>query len=490
MAEGHRMLPGLVVVLVALALSLPAAAASAPVPLGSPGSLGAGAGQFDYPSSVASDPNGNLYVADDHNHRIDVFASDGTFIHAFGAGVNTGGAAFEVCTTASTCQAGHNSGAAGALNGPYGIALDAAGKLYVVDSNDRISVFDPAGPSFIHAFGWGVDTGAAAFEVCTNPSTCQAGTAGAGAGQINNPSGIAIDGSGALYVAEFNNDRISVFNAAGPSFTHAFGWGVDTGAAAFEVCTTASTCQAGSAGGGAGQINRPDDVATDGAGGLYVAEQNTNRIGVFDTVGPSFTRAFGWGVDTGASAFEFCTTVSTCQSGIAGANAGELNGPYGVALDGAGGLYVADGNNNRIATFGTAGPSFTNAFAWGVDTGASAFEVCTTASTCQAGVSPGSGVGQINDPEDVATDCQGASWVADSGNNRLQRFGEPGTPLCQAASPPSGGGGGGGTILPAATSPVAIPLAAIPATPRKKCKKGFVRKKVHGKKKCVRKKKK
>src|SRR5256885_16172477 len=58
----------------------------------------------------------------------------------------------------------------------------------------------------------------------------------------------------------------------------------------------------------------------------------------------------------------------------------------------------------------------------------------------------------------------------------LQRFGEPGTPLCQAASAPPGGGDGGGATLPVASSSAATPLAAIPAAPPKKCKKGFVRK--------------
>jgi DNA-binding beta-propeller fold protein YncE len=436
--------------LIALILVVPASATAAPVPLAQVGSLGSEAGQLNSPRGLAIDGAGNLYVADAANQRVSVFGSDGTFIHAFGWGVDTGASAFEVCTAASACQVGTQGGGAGQLSNPQAVALDGAGGLYVTDQgNARISVFDTTGPSFIRAFGWDVAEpgGNTAFEVCPTDGACRAGVSGGGAGQLNFPAGLTNDGAGSLYVSDASNRRISVFDTAAPSFTHAFGWGVDTGASMFEVCTTASECQVGSNGGGAGQLNGPGGLAVDGAGNLYVPESVGRRISVFDTAGPTFTRAFGWGVNTGAFTFEVCT--STCQGGHNGGGAGQFDFPRAAALDGDGGLSVAEQSNNRVSVFDTTGPSFTRAFGFGVDTGAPAFEVCSTASTCQVGLF-GSAAGQLDSPFGIATDSCGAVWVADTVNGRLQRFGEP-------------------SCLPASPSPSVPPAAAPAATTNALC---------------------
>jgi tripartite motif-containing protein 71 len=454
----------------ALALSLPTSAAADPVPLAQIGSDGAGAGQLHFPDGVAIDGAGNLYVADTGNNRISEFRADGTFIRAFGANVDGNGGTFEVCTTASTCQAGVPGSDAGQLNTPTGIALDGAGNLYVSDlNNERIDVFNTAGPSFTRAFGWDVaepNTGGA-FEVCPTQGACRLGDVGGGAGQLNLPFGLALDGS-SLYVADQSNHRISVFNTAGPTFTRAFGWNVDPAPpTTFEVCTTATTCKQGDFGGGTGQLSGPIGVALDGVGHLYVGEGGNPRISVFNTAGPSFARTFGWDVNSVTSDFQVCT--STCLGGTLGDGGGQLNSPGGVAINGAGRLYVSDFGNERISVFGTAGPSFTNAFGWDVAGGTGAFEVCPTDGACQFGTS-GGGVGQINEPEGLATDCRGAVWVADEGNNRVQRFGEPGTPLPPCPPPPPSGGGGGGAAPPPVLSNPSGPTG-LRARAKKRCKK-------------------
>lgn len=422
---------------IALVLIPCGSAAATPVPLAQTGSAGSDAGELNIPQDVAIDDAGNMHVADINNGRIAVFSGDGAFVRAFGWGVDTGAEQFEVCTAASACQAGIGGGGAGQLDAPRGVALDGAGNLYVAEQNShRVSVFDTAGPSFLRAFGRGVDTGAAAFQVCTAASTCQAGTQGGGAGELGFPVGLTAAG-GELFVSDQANQRISVFGGAGSSFSRAFGWGVDTGAAAFESCTTASACQAGLQGGGGGQLAFPQYLAIDESGSLHVAEQGNHRVSVFDPAVPSFLRAFGWGVDTGAAAFQVCTAASTCQAGVQGGGAGQFAFARGVAPDAAGGLYVSE-SNQRISRFDLAGPSFTHAFGWGVDTPADdSFELCTTASGCEAGVS-GNGVGQLSGPLGLDLDCRGAIWVADGGNSRLQRFGEPGTPPCFSPPGPTG----------------------------------------------------
>ena len=161
---------------------------------------------------------------------------------------------------------------------------------------------------------------------------------GSGAGQCAVPTsfsslrGLAVDNeTGRLYVADQGNNRIDVFNEAG-TFIFAFGWGVDTGAATLQTCTTASTCQAGIAGSGAGQMNEPGRIAVDNdptsptRHAIYVAEDKNHRVQKFDATG-----AFLWGVGSSGEAEGQLTTG--IFPGV---------GPGGV-------LYVLD--NPRVSEF-------------------------------------------------------------------------------------------------------------------------------------------
>ena len=386
---------------------------------------GGGAGQLLFPpdevtfgtiAGVAIDPSGDVYVADEFSDRIDEFSAAGAFIKAYGWGVLDGLSQFETCTT--TCQRGIQGGGAGQLALPEGIAIDSSGDVYVADfANVRVDEFSAAG-AFIEAYGWGVLDGASRFETCT--TTCQRGIQGGGAGQLDEPSGVAIDPSGDVYVADQFNNRIDKFSAAG-AFVKAYGWGVLDGASQFETCTT--TCQAGIAGGGAGQLDEPIGIATDSSGDVYVAantgtslaDYGNERIDEFSAAG-AFMKAYGWGVLDGASQFETCTT--TCQQGSRGGGAGQLDSPSGVAIDSSGDVYVADEYNSRIDEFSAAG-AFIEAYGWGVLDGVSQFETCTT--TCQAGSASGA-AGQLADPLGVAIDSSGDVYVADSSNERIDEF--------------------------------------------------------------------
>jgi hypothetical protein len=380
------------------------------------GGLGSSAGALASPWGVAIGSSGDVYVSDVQNNRISEFSAKGTFVKAWGWGVSDGASHFETCT--STCQTGLSGGGAGELNVPDGIATDTLGNVYVADDfNERVDEFSPSG-AFIEAFGKDVDqtTGG---DVCTAASgdTCQTGSQGSAAGELSAPLGVAVDGSGTVYVANYLNDRIDVFASSSGAFIEAFGKNVDQTTSS-DVCTAASgdTCQSGSEGGAAGEFFQPADVAVSG-GNLYIADAGNDRIDELSSSGV-FAKAWGWGVSDGASSFETCP--SSCQAGIAGGGAGQMDTPAGVGVDGPGDVYVADFMNDRIDEFSSSG-TFLKAWGWGVRTGASSFEWCTT--SCHAGIS-GAEPGQFRDPYGVGApaDSSGVVYVADRSNSRIQEF--------------------------------------------------------------------
>jgi hypothetical protein len=194
---------------------------------------------------------------------------------------------------------------------------------------------------------------ASAFKVISEP--------GEGAGQTEDPSGLAVNyETGRLYVADDENNRIDVFDAAG-NFEKAFGWGVKNGNAQLQVCTSATTCRTGLPGSGRGQfgLSRPNGIAVDNScflhdpplteatvptceefdpanGNLYVADSDNNRVQEFDPEG-NFILTFGGGVDKTVPG-NVCTAASghTCGAGSAGSKEGEfaLAISVGVGPDG------------------------------------------------------------------------------------------------------------------------------------------------------------
>ena len=289
-------------------------------------------------------------------------AASGTWERAWGKNVN-GGGVFGVCTVASSCQAGTSGGLGGEMNTPEDVAVDSAGNVWVADQN-RLQRFSSSGV-WQRTMGKNVN-GGGVYEACTFESSCLAGSTGALGGEMNFPAGVAADTSGNIYVADFLNQRIQKFNTAGV-WERAWGRNVVEDGGAGTVCT---------------------DVQA---------------------------------VNLATLCFEICTVASDCQEGDPGGLGGEMDFPSKVAADASGNVYVSEGSGQRIQKFNSSG-AWERAWGKNVDTGGStSFEICTAAVNCQAGTAGGLG-GEINGPTELATDASGFIYVAESGNNRIEKF--------------------------------------------------------------------
>jgi len=371
------------------------------------GSKGTGDGQFNSPYGVAVDSLGNVYVSDSGNHRIQKFQNDGTFITKWGSPGGGNGQFFSIA----------------------GIDIDSSGNVYVADSSrSSIQVFKLANPCPVG-------------KPQIAPGVCfitKWGSGGTGDGQFEWPIGVAVDSWGNVYVADAMIGRIAVFTNTG-SFIRNWGtlgtsgFAYPTGIAVsrfddddvhvvdaennliqkFMINGTFIT-KWGSKGTGDGQFDSPIALAVD-SGNLYVADLVNNRIDVFTTDG-NFIRK--WGSLCNLQNGTGC--IDTDGAGPLSRGDGQFQDPIDVTSD-SGKVYVADRLNNRIQVFTTDGNFIRK---WGslcnLQNGAGCID------TDGAGpLSPGDG--QFNDPHAVAVDSAGNVYVADAGNNRIQKFQNDGT---------------------------------------------------------------
>ena len=392
------------------------------------GSSGALGGQLNSPGYVATDPAGNVYVADTGNRRVDKFDAAGTFLLAWGKDV--GGSGVGICTVAASCLQGGTGAKGGefAANGPNGIATDTSGHVFVTEFyGNRVQEFTTTG-GFVRA--WGKDVGGSGFGDCTVPSSCQAGVNGGKGGELFGPEGVATDAAGNVYVGDQANHRIQKFDATG-TFQRA--WGKDVGGPGANLCTVAGSCQTGTIGGAGSEFTAPEGIATDGAGEVYVTDASQFRVQKFDSSG-AFQRA--WGKNVGGAGIGLCTVAASCQPGSqSGVQGGEFyaNGPAGVATDAAGHVYVVNASaGGRVNEFDSSG---TFLQAWGKDAGGTGAGVCTVAADCQNAPAGPLG-GEFALPIGVATGPGGAVYVTEADNRRIQRFSTPVTPGPPSPPPP------------------------------------------------------
>jgi uncharacterized protein (TIGR03437 family) len=227
-------------------------------------------------------------------------------------------------------------------------------------------------------------------------------------GQLSDAQGLAIDRQGNVYIADPNNHRVRRVNGAG------------------VIQTVAGTGFPGFSGDGGpaaqARLNAPYGVAADPAGNVYIADLGNNRV---RKVSPD-------GVIT--------TAVGTGQAGSAGdggtALTAQLNAPRNVAVDGFGGLYIAEFSGHRIRLVTPDGLIQTFA---------------GTGSSGSAGEGVAATSAQLSFPAGIAVDFTGTLYIADSSNQRIRRVfaGLMTTVALPALNTPTGvtGDGSGGIYV-------------------------------------------
>jgi sugar lactone lactonase YvrE len=314
--------------------------------------------------SVAVDDAGNIYIADSNNKRVRRVDSSGI--------INT------IAGTGSPAFNGDGRQATNAGINPFGLSIDGAGNLFIADpSNRRIR----------------------RIEAITNTITTTAGNGeanfsgdgglGIRAG-LNLPQSVSLNNSNNIIISDTNNNRVRRIDADTGIINTVAGNGL--------ILLNGDGGQATSAG------LSPRAVAIDALGNLFIADSFNNRIrrvdgstGIITTVAGSGPSGFG------AGGFE--------GDGGPAVNA-KLDSPFGVTVDGAGNLYIADTGNNRIRR---------------VD--AKTGVIMTTAGNGRSGIGNGDFAGdggpaanaKLNSPFSVAVDGGGNLFIVDTLNGRIRR---------------------------------------------------------------------
>src|ERR1039457_4299530 len=371
------------------------------------------------PRFVAVDSTGNTYVSDTYFHQVFQISPGGT-IHVY-AGNGTEGFGGDL-----------GPATAAQLFNPSGLAVDAAGNLYIADaSNYRVRKVTPDGAiTTVVTVGSGVacvavdaagnlyvSGGHVIVKVdATGRITPFAGTGTAGwsgdggpatAATLFGPQGLRADAAGNVYVADQENYRIRKINAQG------------------IISTVAGSGQPGFSGDGpalAASLSLPSDVVLDGKGNLYIADSNNGRLRVVNLTS---------------------LVISTVAGGGASLQDGPplqaILSPNGITLDGGGNVLVADKNYRRVR------------------------RVTQQAITTIAGVLPTRDAGDnvaatstaLLDPFGVAIDSGNNLFIADMVDNRIRKVSPAGIITTVTGDGVPGFGGDNG---PAINAEIGTPL--------------------------------
>jgi sugar lactone lactonase YvrE len=279
-----------------------------------------------------------------------------------------------------------NGYTAGTMNNAFGVAVDpATGKLFVADrNNNRVLRFSSASK---------VVDGSAAEAAFGQPNldTNGVNTGGLSAATMNTPIRLFVDGSGRLWVSDYGNRRILRFDNASSKATGASADGV-LGQPDFVTNSAGTT---------AAKMNRTTGAFVDGAGRLWVAERDNNRVLRFDNAA---SKANGADADGVLGQPDFVTATAGVSDTV-------MDQPFGVFVDAGGRLWVSEDGNSRALRFDNAASKANGGAADGV-LGQPDFTTNTYSTTQN----------QTGNVRGVWGDAQGRIYLVDEGNSRILVF--------------------------------------------------------------------
>jgi trimeric autotransporter adhesin len=372
---------------------------------GGPNGLPAASASIGLPWSVVQF-SGNTYISDPFSNR--VFVVDASNHLSVLAGDIVAGYAFD-----------GGPATAASLKAPKGIAVDSNGLVYIADTSNNVIRVVNTQSSSVSIAGLSIPAGAIATlagnsngQSCASFSTPPCGDGNSALSAfLTGPSGVALDGSNNIYIADTGDNVVRVVNTQATPITVA-GVTIQSGNIA-AVAGTYTPCSSTPCGdGGAANVatlNLPDGVALDAMGNIYVADSSDFAIRVVNTQAAPITIqtvTIGIGkIETIAGNFTQCS-VPPCGD-TTPATTAQLNFPRSVFVDGSGNVFIAD-------TTDTTGQ---------VVRKVSAGTINTVAGTYTQGFSGDGGSAlsaALNTPSGVFVDGSANVFIADSANDLIR----------------------------------------------------------------------
>lgn len=291
--------------------------------------------ELNWPTSEVLDGAGNLYIADSRHNRIRMVCAGATSatatIKGTYANCTAAGIIVTIVGNGNPTYTGDNGLASAAtVDNASGVALDGAGNLYIADTNNNVIRMVSA------------VTGEITTIAGNNAGTlCGAASDGVGDGclatqaTLNQPEGVTLDSSGNLYIADTYDHRIRMVSASTGVISTVAGNGT----------TDPSTGVGGYTGDGnkatLAELNYPYAVAFDPAGNMLIPDSGNNVIREVGEIGGAITP------NSIITTFAGTGTQGYTGDGAA-AKLATLDSPFGVAVDAAGNVYIADTGNHAI----------------------------------------------------------------------------------------------------------------------------------------------